>query len=114
MHSGPVYTFTFWSMWHLARKVFAGGLLGQRLRAGLAWAPLPAESGVATGMVLRRLEVCAEPPVMLGGEVTPQQAFGDSRPLQGTQAMSTQPSLQENSAVRHILSQEPQYHPAVK
>ena len=40
-------------------------------------------------MVLRRLEVCAEALSKLGGEVTPQQAFGDSRPLQYTHAMST-------------------------
>ena len=65
----------------------AWGHPGQRLKAGLAWAPLPAESGVAPGMVLRRLVGCAEALVKLGGEVTPQQAFGDSRPLQCTQAM---------------------------
>ena len=88
MHAGPTCSLPSWSVWRYAGEVSAWGHPGQS-RVGLAWGPLPAESGVATGMVLRRLEVCAEALSKLGGEVTPQQAFGDSRPLQCTQAMST-------------------------
>ena len=88
MHAGHMCMLPSWSVWHCAGEVSAWGHSGQS-RVGLAWGPLPAESGVATGMVLRRLEVCAEALSMLGGEVTPQQAFGDSRPLQCAQAMST-------------------------
>ena len=88
MHAGHMCKLPSWCVWRYAGEVSVWGHSGQS-RVGLAWGPLPAESGVALGTALRRLEVCVAALVMLGGEVTPQQAFGDSMPLQCTHAMST-------------------------